>query len=78
MRTSIGLLFGGCPGARQPWIGVWEWIAVPALVAVLFLWFAGHFDTQGAASPSESNTQIRPAVGHFMIAYTSLACTALW
>jgi hypothetical protein len=48
---------------------------VPALVAVLFLWFAGHFDTQGVASPSESKTQMPPAVGAFyVIAYTSIAC----
>jgi hypothetical protein len=46
MGTSIGLFVWPLSG-RQPRIDVWEWIVVPALVAVLFLWFAEHFDTPG-------------------------------
>ena len=43
--AGIGLLFAGVRAfANRGDIGLWEWIVLPAIVAVLFLWLAGYFE----------------------------------
>jgi hypothetical protein len=47
--AAIGLLFAAVRAfANRGDIGLWEWIALPALVALLLLWLAGNFDESGS------------------------------